>query len=109
MGSPLDARRSRPSTRGWLKAQVSIYPAWMLQPTPWQPLGAKPRTVPRVDRPDQAANRGRASVGYQDRFAHRRCALRESPAFLGHEYGAGRDSAILHSIFAIFALLFLLL
>ena len=35
-----------PSTRGWLKVQVSIYPAWMLQPIPWQPLGAKPRTVP---------------------------------------------------------------
>jgi hypothetical protein len=25
---------------------VSIYPAWMRQPFPEQPLGAKPRTLP---------------------------------------------------------------
>jgi hypothetical protein len=29
-----------------LLSERSIYPAWMLQPFPWRPLGAKPPTLP---------------------------------------------------------------
>ncbi len=40
------ADRHRRAAERWPKAQVSIYPAWMRQPFPEQPLGAKPRTLP---------------------------------------------------------------
>jgi hypothetical protein len=38
-------QRSTVSAR-LLLSERSIYPAWMLQPFPWRPLGAKPPTLP---------------------------------------------------------------